>query len=60
MARNHLLALFKIRKILKGHTKVMAALRKFTDGGRKLVILWGNHDAALWWPGVHAEVRKEI
>ncbi len=54
------IAVYKIRKILKGHPLVMSALRHFVESGHRLVIIWGNHDAALWWPGVQEEIKKEI
>ena len=42
------IAVYKIRKILNGHPKVCAALQKFIEGGHRVVMIWGNHDAGLW------------
>lgn len=49
-------AVYKIRRILKGHPLVINALKKFIDQGHSIKYIWGNHDAGIWWP----EVRKEI
>lgn len=53
-------AVHKMRRILRGHPKVIDALKKFIEGGRKVKMIWGNHDAGLWWPGVQAEIHKTI
>lgn len=53
-------AVYKIRRILRGHPKVINALKKFLDEGHNIKLIWGNHDAGLWWPAVQEEVRAAI
>jgi len=53
-------AIYKIRKILEGHPKVCQALKTFIEKGHRVIMIWGNHDAGLWWPGVQEEIRKTI
>jgi UDP-2,3-diacylglucosamine pyrophosphatase LpxH len=54
------IAVYKIRRILRGHPKVIKALKNFIERGKHVKMIWGNHDAGLWWPGVQAEIRKAI
>ena len=54
------IAVYKMKRILKGHSKVIVALRKFIDSGHSVKMIWGNHDAGIWWPGVQKEIHKTI
>ena len=55
------IAVYKIRRILRGHPKVVSALRDFCGKPHKRVkMIWGNHDAGLWWPKVRAELHRSI
>ncbi len=53
-------AVYKIRRILKGHPKVIAGLQAFLKTGGRITYMWGNHDAGLWWPAVQKEIHKAI
>jgi UDP-2,3-diacylglucosamine pyrophosphatase LpxH len=51
----------RIKEILSAHDADMKELRTFLDkGSNRLVIVPGNHDAALLFPDVAAEVKKRI
>ncbi len=53
-------ALAKCDAIIKGHTKVMAALRRFAScPGKKITYLVGNHDAELFFPKVRERIIRE-
>ncbi|MCC6277018.1 MAG: metallophosphoesterase [Oligoflexia bacterium] len=54
------IAVYKIRRILKGHPVVIDALKRFIEKGHQVRFIWGNHDAGLWWPGVQEEIKKAI
>lgn len=54
------IAVYKIRRILRGHAEVVSALAKFSEAGHKLTMIWGNHDAGLWWPAVQDEIKQVI
>jgi UDP-2,3-diacylglucosamine pyrophosphatase LpxH len=54
------LAVYKIRRILKGHVKVIEALKKFMARGHNVKMIWGNHDAGLWWPQVREEIHRAL
>ena len=54
------IAVFKIRSILRGHPKVVSAMRSFIERGNHIKMIWGNHDAGLWWPAVQDEIKKAI
>jgi UDP-2,3-diacylglucosamine pyrophosphatase LpxH len=54
------IAVYKIRKILRGHPKVINILKAFISRGHNIKMIWGNHDAGLWWPLVQDEIRKAI
>ncbi|MDZ4678705.1 MAG: metallophosphoesterase [Oligoflexia bacterium] len=54
------IAVYKIRRILKGHPKVINAMKQFIQKGFKIKMIWGNHDAGLWWPGVQEEIKNTI
>lgn len=54
------IAVYKIKRILRGHPKVIKALKEFIEKGHKVTYIWGNHDAGLWWPGVREEICQAI
>lgn len=54
------IAIYKIRRILRGHPRVIEALKAFIDKGHHVKMIWGNHDAGLWWPGVQEEIRQTV
>lgn len=54
------IAVYKIRRILRGHPKVIEAMKKFINRGHHIKMIWGNHDAGIWWPGVQEEIRHVI
>ncbi|MFK8138909.1 MAG: metallophosphoesterase [Bdellovibrionales bacterium] len=51
-------SVFKIRCILEDHDVFVEALREFIIAGNKLVIVVGNHDVELLYPGVQSEILK--
>jgi UDP-2,3-diacylglucosamine pyrophosphatase LpxH len=54
------IALYKTEACIKGHPKVMAALRKFASKpGKKITYLIGNHDADLFFPKVRERIIRE-
>lgn len=53
-------AVYKIRRILKGHPQVVEALQEFIRRGKKIKYIWGNHDAGIWWPEVRKEIQETI
>lgn len=50
----------RIKKAIKGHPTVFAALRHFLDHGNQVLMLPGNHDIDLHFPGVMEELRSAI
>jgi UDP-2,3-diacylglucosamine pyrophosphatase LpxH len=54
------IALYKTEACIKGHPKVMAALRKFASKpNKKITYLIGNHDADLFFPKVRERIIRE-
>lgn len=54
------IALFKTEAIIKGHPKVMQALRDFASKpGKTISYLVGNHDADLFFPKVRERIVRE-
>lgn len=54
------LSLFKLEAIIRGHPKVMAALRRFSSKpGKKITYMIGNHDADLFFPKVRERIIQE-
>ncbi|MDP8221976.1 MAG: metallophosphoesterase [Candidatus Lernaella stagnicola] len=50
-----------LRAVMKGHAQLMDALRDFCERpGKKLTFIIGNHDAALLFGAVRAELHKRI
>ncbi len=54
------IAVYKIRRILRGHPRVIDAMKAFLERGLKIKMIWGNHDAGLWWPSVQEEIRLAV
>src|ERR1700747_2271140 len=53
------IALYKVEAILKGHPKVMAALKKFAaKPGKSITYMIGNHDADLFFPKVREVITR--
>lgn len=54
-------SLRKLDKVIKAHPTVFSSLRKFVDRkGHRLVLLPGNHDIDIFWPGVRDRLREMI
>lgn len=54
------MALFKLESILKGHQKVMDAIRHFaSQRGKTVTYMIGNHDAELFFPKVRERIIRE-
>jgi UDP-2,3-diacylglucosamine pyrophosphatase LpxH len=53
-------AIKQFRTIIEGHPVSADALRLFLSRGKKIVFRWGNHDAAILWPGVQAYLREAL
>jgi UDP-2,3-diacylglucosamine pyrophosphatase LpxH len=53
-------AVQKFRTILEGHPVSVGALQSFLARGKRVVFRWGNHDAALLWPGVQELLRSTL
>lgn len=54
------MALQKIEAIIKGHPRVMAALKRFASlPGKKITYLIGNHDADLFFEKVRERITRE-
>jgi UDP-2,3-diacylglucosamine pyrophosphatase LpxH len=55
-------AIQKFTAILDGHPVSVQAMKKFLrqGPGKKINFRWGNHDAALLWPGVQALLRNQL
>jgi UDP-2,3-diacylglucosamine pyrophosphatase LpxH len=54
------MALSKLEGILKGHAKVMRALREFVaHPGKRITYLVGNHDAELLFPKIRERITRE-
>jgi UDP-2,3-diacylglucosamine pyrophosphatase LpxH len=53
------IALYKTDAIMKGHPKVMAALKRFASKpGKRIQYLVGNHDAELFFPKVQEKIVR--
>jgi UDP-2,3-diacylglucosamine pyrophosphatase LpxH len=53
-------AVRKFQAIVAGHPVAIQAMRDFLGRGKRVVIRWGNHDAALLWPAVQAYLREAL
>lgn len=54
------ISLEKAQKAIAGHPVVFEALRSHLASGGQLVMLAGNHDVDLFWPGVRAVIAAEL
>src|SRR6185295_3861429 len=53
-------SLAKCEAVMKGHPKVMAALKRFASrAGKKITYMIGNHDADLFFPKVRERIIRE-
>jgi len=53
------ISLYKIEAILRGHPKVMAAIKTFAAlPGKNVTYLIGNHDADLFFPSVRERITR--
>ncbi len=50
-------SLTKIETAIKAHADCFAALREFIAAGGRVVVIVGNHDLDLAWPGVQSSLR---
>ena len=51
----------KLKVALKAHKSTFAALSRFArTGGNRLILVPGNHDVDLNWPGVQTRLRSEL
>lgn len=54
------ISFYKVEAILKGHPRVMSALRRFASlPGKRITYLIGNHDADLFFPSVRERIIRE-
>ncbi len=54
------ISLYKCEAIIKGHPKVMSAIRKFAGlPGKRVSYLIGNHDADLFFPKIRERITRE-
>ncbi len=54
-------SLRKLERVIEAHPTVFSALRKYLDKkGHRLVLLPGNHDIDMFWPGVRDRLREVI
>ncbi len=53
-------AVWKLDRIAEGHPIFFSALAWFLDRGNSLLIMKGNHDVELFWPGVQDRIRELI
>ena len=51
---------WKMAEILEDHPVFVGALRDWIAAGHHLVVVIGNHDMDLHWPGVQAELREAV
>ena len=54
-------SLLKLEKVIQAHPVIFSALRKYLGKkGHRLVLVPGNHDIDLFWPGVQERLCEEI
>lgn len=51
---------FKIQIILRDHSELIQALRKFVIKGHRVIFLIGNHDLEVHFPEVQEEILKAL
>jgi UDP-2,3-diacylglucosamine pyrophosphatase LpxH len=49
-----------VRRIIRDHEVWFRATARLLLGGHRLLILSGNHDVELHWPGVRRAIREEL
>src|SRR5580704_4994095 len=49
-----------VRRILADHPVWVRAAARLVLAGHRLLVLSGNHDVELWFPGVRRTIREEI
>ncbi len=50
----------KLKEVVEGHPLVFEALRRLLENKHRLVIVPGNHDIDLFWPGVREDLREHL
>ncbi len=50
----------KLQQVIDGHPLVFEAMRRLLDHKHRLVIVPGNHDIDLFWPGVREDLREYL
>ncbi|EYF08674.1 metallophosphoesterase [Chondromyces apiculatus] len=50
----------RVRRAIEGHHLVFSALRTFLDRGNQVLLLPGNHDIDLHFPGVLEEIQAAV
>lgn len=53
-------SLFKLQRILADHPTFVAAVRRLTAAGTRVVFVVGNHDLELLWPSVQATLEHAL
>lgn len=53
-------AVDQFRTIVEGHPVSFQALRVFLTRGKRVILRWGNHDAAMLWPQVQEYLRAVL
>lgn len=54
-------ALARLDTVLSRHPQFIASLKRFaSDGGNRVVLIPGNHDSALLFPALQAELRRRF
>lgn len=53
-------ARWKLDRILDRHPGLLAHLADFVGSGNRLIVLVGNHDAELYWPGVQQALVQRL
>ncbi len=50
----------KLDRVLRGHPRVFAAMRRYLDRDGQILVLPGNHDVDLHWPAVQSALREVL
>jgi UDP-2,3-diacylglucosamine pyrophosphatase LpxH len=48
------------RRLIADHPIWFRAVARLLNGGHRLLLLSGNHDVELYWPGVRRAIREEL
>ncbi len=51
---------FKMEVIIRDHPIWFDAIRRFLDGGHRVVFVFGNHDVELAWPSLQRLIRERL